>query len=301
MDNANLIQTFVEHTIANQSIFLYNTDLRIEPVSASLELVSTSGGLVAVSQLVNGIPQSTVRLQSSHWETIHTYMVQAGFLPKVKSRMAGFYDYQKIAVPSGYQVHFTDALDILHAWWDNKPSGNVPSVLSMLILHRSHWYAIQDLMCEQGALLIRTLGETVKLNPLDRIVWLQKEIAEQQSSTRTEPAQELRDYQQSTSLPKEPRSSPQKIEESTTTEVPDIQSFSLNHRKRIGGYLMDAALLTEAQVASVLCDQQSTRMRFGEILVQRGWLKEQTIEFFMRNVILPQRINARRREKFASQ
>lgn len=55
--------------------------------------------------------------------------------------------------------------------------------------------------------------------------------------------------------------------------------------KRLGGYLVDAGLLTEAQVDVALCDQAATGMRFGDILVERGWVRRQTIEYFALKII----------------
>lgn len=58
--------------------------------------------------------------------------------------------------------------------------------------------------------------------------------------------------------------------------------------KRLGGYLVEAGLLTPAQVDVALNDQKMTGMRFGEILAARGWVKQQTIEYLMQKVILPE-------------
>lgn len=59
--------------------------------------------------------------------------------------------------------------------------------------------------------------------------------------------------------------------------------------KRLGGYLVEAGLLTHDQVSVILNDQQATGMRFGDIVVARGWLKEQTIEWIVAKVIEPER------------
>jgi cytochrome oxidase assembly protein ShyY1 len=59
--------------------------------------------------------------------------------------------------------------------------------------------------------------------------------------------------------------------------------------KLLGSYLVEASLLTQAQVDVVLADQEVTGVRFGEILVARGWVKEETIEYLMRKIILPER------------
>lgn len=62
----------------------------------------------------------------------------------------------------------------------------------------------------------------------------------------------------------------------------------LSHRKRLGGYLIEAGLITPAQVTVALNDQKMTGMRFGEILAARGWVKQETIEYLMRKVIIPE-------------
>jgi hypothetical protein len=55
--------------------------------------------------------------------------------------------------------------------------------------------------------------------------------------------------------------------------------------KRVGGYLIDAGLLNESQVDVALHDQQATGMRFGDIVVERGWIERQTVEYFIVKVI----------------
>lgn len=59
--------------------------------------------------------------------------------------------------------------------------------------------------------------------------------------------------------------------------------------KRLGSYLVEAGLLTTDQISVILNDQQATGMRFGEIVVARGWLKEQTIEWIVTKVVEPER------------
>ena len=63
----------------------------------------------------------------------------------------------------------------------------------------------------------------------------------------------------------------------------------LSTPKRIGSYLTEAGLLTADQIQVILNDQRATGMRFGDIAVARGWLKEQTIEWIMAKVVEPER------------
>jgi rubrerythrin len=69
----------------------------------------------------------------------------------------------------------------------------------------------------------------------------------------------------------------------------DKNPISLTESKRLGDYLVEAGLLTEAQIEVALADQATTSLRFGEVLIRRGWVKEETIEYLMQKVILPER------------
>ena len=59
--------------------------------------------------------------------------------------------------------------------------------------------------------------------------------------------------------------------------------------KQIGSYLIDAGLITPTQVKVALADQEKTGMRFGEILVMRGWVKKQTLEYVVGKVVMLER------------
>ncbi|MCS6782364.1 MAG: hypothetical protein RMI89_01050 [Gloeomargarita sp. SKYBB_i_bin120] len=59
--------------------------------------------------------------------------------------------------------------------------------------------------------------------------------------------------------------------------------------KPIGEYLVEAGLLDQSQVEEALAEQRVTGNRFGDIVVARGWLQRQTIEYWMKNVIIPHR------------
>lgn len=58
--------------------------------------------------------------------------------------------------------------------------------------------------------------------------------------------------------------------------------------KHLGTYLVDAGLLTQNQINEALSEQKKSRQRLGEVISSRGWIKQQTIEYIMEEVILPQ-------------
>ena len=53
-------------------------------------------------------------------------------------------------------------------------------------------------------------------------------------------------------------------------------------KQPIGQYLKQAALLDEGQIREILVEQQSSSSKFGEIAIARGWLKQATLDFFLR-------------------
>ncbi|HEY9614266.1 WecB/TagA/CpsF family glycosyltransferase [Allocoleopsis sp.] len=60
--------------------------------------------------------------------------------------------------------------------------------------------------------------------------------------------------------------------------------------KRLGHYLVEAGLLSPSQVETALSEQNKTGLRLGELIVKKGWIKEQTIEFLIKDVILSERV-----------
>jgi hypothetical protein len=64
--------------------------------------------------------------------------------------------------------------------------------------------------------------------------------------------------------------------------------------KRLGAYLVEAGLITEAQVDVALSDQEyMDDMRMGDILVTRGWVKQQTLDYLITKVVDPEQQLAR--------
>ena len=57
-----------------------------------------------------------------------------------------------------------------------------------------------------------------------------------------------------------------------------LNSLNLVNQKRLGDHLIEAGLITPWQLEVVIYDQQSTGMRLGEIIVARGWVKEEILE-----------------------
>lgn len=49
----------------------------------------------------------------------------------------------------------------------------------------------------------------------------------------------------------------------------------------IGYYLKNASLLNEQQIQNILAEQKKNKLKFGDIAVHKGWLRQNTVNFFI--------------------
>ena len=59
--------------------------------------------------------------------------------------------------------------------------------------------------------------------------------------------------------------------------------------KRLGTYLVEAGLLTSNQVDMALNEQKATDAPLGKVVSNRGWVSQQTIEYMIEKIIMPER------------
>jgi hypothetical protein len=59
--------------------------------------------------------------------------------------------------------------------------------------------------------------------------------------------------------------------------------------KPLGTYLVEAELITQNALDTALTAQKLNGKQLGEILAMHGLVKQQTIEYFMENIVLPER------------
>jgi hypothetical protein len=265
MDNVSLIRSFVESAIAGQSVLLANVELRIEPIGDSLQLWSKQEGMVASARSIHDNPLIAVKDTARHWSDLHNTLLLNGYLPTQPGLASGFYQYEVADIPKGYDVHYTDSLVFLQAWWRYQQQED-PGLMGMLLWSHRTWQPIRTVDCEDGCLTVSGWGSEVMLHPAQRIIWLLKATVVTSEMAEATTDASLLD-----------------TEQTSTTLLPLV-----NPAKCIGNYLVEAGLLSTAQVDVILLDQASTGLRFGEIVVSRGWLKEQTIEYLMKHLIAPQ-------------
>jgi hypothetical protein len=274
MDNVSLIHSFVESVIASKSTLLANIELRVEPIGDALQLWAKQEGMIASARWIQNTPRITVKDTAQNWSDLHNTLLAHHFLPTQPSATRGFYQYELANVPQGYEVHYTDGLLLLQAWWQYQQQNDL-GFLGLLLWSNRTWNPIRAIECEHGMLKIASWGSQINLQPSQRAIWLIK--SDYIASAPVHPLPTI-PLAQEAAAP-----SAQKSDNSPTTLLSQISPA-----KCIGNYLVEAGLLSTAQVDVILSDQAATGLRFGEIVASRGWLKEQTIEYLMKHLIAPQ-------------
>jgi hypothetical protein len=64
-------------------------------------------------------------------------------------------------------------------------------------------------------------------------------------------------------------------------------------RRNIGQYFLEARLITEVQLNDVLAEQKISTLRFGEIAVLKGYIKEETVRYFVQH-LFPQNLQLKK-------
>ncbi|BAZ45587.1 hypothetical protein NIES4102_26130 [Chondrocystis sp. NIES-4102] len=75
---------------------------------------------------------------------------------------------------------------------------------------------------------------------------------------------------------------------------PQTADFFANHwyvlstqkpQQPIGQYFKQAALLTQQQIEIILKEQKQHKLKFGEMAIAKGWLKQKTVDFFIDHLV----------------
>lgn len=183
MDDIALIQTFVQNFIQAQAVLLSNPNLRTEPVADTIQLIGKTEGLIVKANLTGKPRSALVKRSSRYWELIHQAMFANSFFPIGQIQGEGFYRYQHRPMPTDYQMHCTNALELWQVWSGDKNRNHRPGIaMDMIMLRQGTWNPIRDISCSDGKTLdIKTIGDQVVIDGAEMIIWGKK--VEEVSST----------------------------------------------------------------------------------------------------------------------
>ncbi len=176
MDDIALIQTFVQNFIQGQPILLSNPNLRTEPVADTIQLLGKTEGLIVKAMLTEKPRSALVKRSSRYWELIHQALFANSFFPIGQIQGEGVYRYQHRPIPTDYQMHCTNALDLWEVWSRDNNLNDRPGIpMDIIMLRQGTWNPIRDIICSDGKTLeIKTIGDKIAMDTAEMVIWGKK-------------------------------------------------------------------------------------------------------------------------------
>jgi hypothetical protein len=152
-----------------------NHDLRIDYAHNSLQLSTPTGELIAIHKVAERLHYILIKRDSKYSELIQNIISECQFIPiDTPTAERGFMRYQKYEIPEGYTLRYEPAEALWQMWQDNLQQLAAGLRLDILILARSKWYRVQQMICTDDRLDLQTRLGLISLSLRDRIAWIAK-------------------------------------------------------------------------------------------------------------------------------
>ncbi len=152
-----------------------NQDLRIDYAHNSLQLSTPNGELIAIHKVAKKLHYILVKKDSQYSNAIQEIISECQFIPiDAATAERGFMRYQKYEIPEHYTLHYEPADRLWQTWQASQQPESVGQGLDILILARSKWYRIQQMICTDERLDLQTRLGLISLSLRDRIAWIAK-------------------------------------------------------------------------------------------------------------------------------
>lgn len=152
-----------------------NQDLRIDYAHNSLQLSTPNGELIAIHKVAKRLHYILVKKDSKYSDAIQEIISECQFIPiDTASAERGFTRYQKYDIPEHYTLRYEPAAELWQAWQESQQQNQVGLSLDILILARSKWYRVQQMLCTDDRLDLQTRLGLISLSLRDRIAWIAK-------------------------------------------------------------------------------------------------------------------------------
>jgi hypothetical protein len=177
LDDLTLIQRFVEGKASLEC----NPNLRVESTQDTIQLSTKKGAFLAAVKLAINVRSAFVRQESQYRDLISQILVEHSFMPMGVTEQ-GLMRYEHHAIPSGYEMKYTEARSLWKSWRTQLHSRSAQSVQRLLIHTPNGWQSVHNIHVSQELIFVETLADR-QANELmfhggDRIVWLSPVEAE---------------------------------------------------------------------------------------------------------------------------
>lgn len=152
-----------------------NQNLRINYAHNSLQLSTPNHELIAIHKVAERLHYILIKKDSQYAGMIQNIISECKFIPiDTATAERGFMRYQKYDIPAGYNLRYEPAAQLWQTWQDNRQESNAELQLDILILARSKWYRVQQMICTDDRLDLQTRLGLISLSLRERIAWIAK-------------------------------------------------------------------------------------------------------------------------------
>jgi hypothetical protein len=152
-----------------------NHNLRIDYAHNSLQLSTPSNELIAIHKIAEKLHYVLIKKDSKYSKMIQDIIAECQFVPiDAATAERGFVRYQKYEIPPGYKLRYESADALWETWQNDRQHSTIGLQLDILILARSKWYRVQQMICTDDRLDLQTRLGLISLSRRDRIAWIAK-------------------------------------------------------------------------------------------------------------------------------
>jgi hypothetical protein len=171
LDDAAIVRRFAR----GKKRLVVNQNLRIDYAHNSLQLSTPTGELIAIHKIAEKLHYILVKKDSKYSKLIQEIISDCQFIPiDTATADRGFIRYQKYEIPTGYTLQYESTEVLWQTWQHDRQNTPTGLQLDILILARSKWYRVQQMICTDDRLDVQTRLGLISLSLRDRIAWISK-------------------------------------------------------------------------------------------------------------------------------
>ncbi len=168
-------QTIIRRFARGKKRLVVNQNLRIDYAHNSLQLSTPTSELIAIHKIAEKLHYILIKKDSKYSKLIQEIISECQFIPiDMATADRGFMRYQKYEIPQGYTLAYELADVLWQTWQENQQQDPIGLQLDILILARSKWYRVQQMICTDDRLDVQTRLGLISLTRRDRIAWIAK-------------------------------------------------------------------------------------------------------------------------------
>ncbi|AFZ04235.1 hypothetical protein [Calothrix sp. PCC 6303] len=175
LDDIELVRQFIQGEIK----LYYNHNLRVEPLSDTIQLLSKKGILLAKVKNTDNSKVFFIRKESDYWELLNRLLIENSVIPLGKEE-GGLMRYEYQPVPDGFKVNYGEVVNLWRIWrfQTHKKRSDVVIEKGLQIFINNKWQAVRSMVFNQEDVYITTSSDELVFTVNQRIIWASKKVGE---------------------------------------------------------------------------------------------------------------------------